>query len=148
MSSKPKTLEERFYPKVAMSGGPDACWPWTGMIGTHGYGLFTATGQPRKRLRAHRVALALAGISVPPTKYVLHSCDNTRCCNPGHLRIGDAKSNAQDRVVRGRCGVSKLDTEKALAVRTAYAAGEKQVDIARRFGISQAHVSRTVTRRP
>src|SRR5438874_974236 len=31
-------LKDGFWSKVDKSGGPDACWPWTGCINAWGYG--------------------------------------------------------------------------------------------------------------
>lgn len=33
---------------------------------------------------------------------VMHSCDNRKCINPGHLSIGTQKDNMQDRSKKGR----------------------------------------------
>ena len=37
-----------------------------------------------------------------PEMYVLHSCDNRRCCNPLHLRQGTPWDNSRDMLLRGR----------------------------------------------
>lgn len=75
------------------------CWKWTGTIGTaSGYGmpdsaLQVAFGEPT----AHRIACALAHPRLDGCDTVLHSCDNTLCCNPRHLRWGTQSENRRDR---------------------------------------------------
>lgn len=61
------------------------------------YGNFRGTG-------AHRVSFMLAHWEAP-TKWVLHLCDITLCVNPRHLFLGDAKSNAIDRTLKGRTAI-------------------------------------------
>lgn len=96
---RPRGLAERFASKVDASGGPDACWPWT--AATNGvYGRIKGHG--RELIGAHRAALMLAGVHVPPGAPVLHECDNPRCCNPAHLRVGTAAENVADAIARGR----------------------------------------------
>lgn len=83
-----------------------ACWPWTGRVDDDGYGVFSLSH--RKAVRAHRMALALAR-GAWPTLYVLHSCDNRRCCNPVHLREGTQAENIADMDARGRRGIMPIE---------------------------------------
>jgi hypothetical protein len=78
-----------FWDWVDQSGGPDACWEWQGHRTPQGYGR-------------HRRAYSLAVGPIPVGKMVLHSCDNPSCCNPTHLRVGDAGDNIRDAMARGR----------------------------------------------
>lgn len=93
------TPEERFWAKVDKSGGPDACWPWTGCRNRQGYGATTLGG---KRTGAHRVALALVTGPIPEGRFACHKCDNPPCCNPAHLYAGTPLDNARDSSRRGR----------------------------------------------
>lgn len=90
---------ERFRAQVDYSGGPDACWPWTGHRDAAGYGKFQVGN--RSRL-THRCAIALALGEVPRGKIVMHTCDNPSCCNPAHLRVGTQGDNMMDKVRKGR----------------------------------------------
>ena len=84
------TLPERFARCVA-TGEPEECWPWTGGSDRGGYGvvhLYAAPGSGASvKGRAHRVAVALAGVEVGPDDHVHHRCGNPRCVNPAHLAV-------------------------------------------------------------
>lgn len=93
----------RFWAKVDTSGGPDACWPWTGSRqGRGGYGIVEWRGRPT---RAHRLAYTLAVGTIPDGLYICHRCDVPACCNPIHLYAGTQFDNMRDCVERGRNAV-------------------------------------------
>lgn len=98
-----KSLAQRFWEKVDRTGGIEACWPWLGYVNPNGYGYFRVG--PRV-VRAHRVALALAGIPLAEGEEALHECDNRVCCNPfcpeKHLKPGSHGDNIRDSWKRTR----------------------------------------------
>lgn len=57
-----------------------------------------------------------SGQDVPDGMHILHSCDNPRCCNPEHLRIGTHQDNMNDKVSRGRSGLGAPRKGKRLNV--------------------------------
>src|SRR6266542_5251028 len=91
----------RFWARVDRSGGPNACWPWTGgrIIKGSGYGQFILHG---KHTTAHRAAFELTYGAVLPGMQVCHTCDNPPCCNPKHLWVGTPADNMTDRIRKGR----------------------------------------------
>ena len=92
--------KERFWKKVNKT---DSCWLWTGNKNCFGYGIVTLVIGGRKSLRAHRVSWVIAnGRELSQSDFVCHSCDVPACVNPDHLWIGDAKSNNQDCIQKGR----------------------------------------------
>jgi len=105
-SFDPSTTREdraavRFWKRVDSSGGPDACWPWTGPYFPSGYG---SAGKGYPDQYAHRTAFILSrGRRPAPEKpCVLHSCDNPPCCNPKHLWEGTQADNSHDRDAKSR----------------------------------------------
>ncbi len=86
------------------------CHLWTGgfVAGTHhgkpakriGYGRIC---HPEgKDLLVHRVSYELYVGAIPPGMYVLHRCDDTRCCRKEHLFLGTHDENMADMVAKKR----------------------------------------------
>lgn len=79
-------------------------------------------------------------------KFVLHTCDNTRCINPKHLKIGTHKDNMDDMNAKGRRGKvgggkPKLLTDVEIEdIRQLSRDGVSQRAIARHYKISQKTV--------
>ena len=101
---------------------PDNCWWWIGGKDIKGYGIFWLKG---KTQFAHRVSLLLHNrIKQFNSKlHVLHSCRNTGCVNPDHLREGTREENSADKIrdgtsLRGeRCHFSKLNWSSVSEIR-------------------------------
>ena len=110
-----------------------------------GYGVFRLDGH---YWLAPRLAYVLTHGDIMPGLCVLHSCDNRRCCNPQHLRLGTLAENNQDRAHKGRTarqygekhGNAKLTNADVIAIRSLYARG---TFTQRRLG-ALFHVSQTV----
>jgi DNA-binding MarR family transcriptional regulator len=100
---------------------------------------------------------------IPDGLWVLHKCDNGRCCNPAHLFLGTASDNVQDMLAKGRGGqqgdrhhlrrdpskikrgakspVAILTDEQVSDIRIRYAAGGiGQKALAEAFGVSEPTV--------
>jgi hypothetical protein len=92
-------LARRFWSKVDMSGGLDACWPWQGELSKVGYGRFWVG---KGNVLAHRAAKEITAGPIPAGLVVMHHCDNPVCCNPVHLSVGTARENVLDAVRKGR----------------------------------------------
>jgi len=89
---------KRFWSKVDKRG-PDDCWEWKGCFSGGGYGIISID---KKNYGAHRYSLELNTQTRPANMFALHSCDNTKCVNPNHLRWGTHYDNLQDKIIRGR----------------------------------------------
>ncbi len=144
-----QSFEERFWSKVDHSGGPEACWPWTGYRNRLNYGVVSLPGG--KLELTHRTAYRLNHGPIPNGKKVLHRCDNRPCCNVAHHFIGTQADNIADMMAKGRHrppdvrgvrhGSAKLDDERIREIRALQGSGESQDRIAARYGVSQSLVS-------
>ena len=104
-----QSLQERFFSKVDVSGGPDACHEWRAAKNPKGYGRFAFGG---RNALAHRVAWILArgpilAQSRDEQSLVLHKCDNPGCVNVNHLFLGSNQDNLDDMRGKGRYVNSK-----------------------------------------
>lgn len=137
------STECRLVANTDRSGGPDACWPWTGSRFRLGYGSMMLDGKVQS---AHRVAYKVANgcMDLSPKIEVRHTCDNRPCCNPAHLVEGTHAENMLDMVLRGRMqtfekaakgsanGQAKITEETALAI---FLDGRKATIVAASFGV-------------
>ncbi|HET7386181.1 MAG TPA: HNH endonuclease [Nocardioidaceae bacterium] len=91
------------------------------------------------------------GRSIPDHMIVMHSCDTPLCIEPTHLSIGTQADNMHDRDRKGRHGrVSvprKLDEATVAVIKARIDAGESQLSLAKRYGITQPMVSHISTGR-
>lgn len=132
-------LQERFEAKVIKG---EQCWIWNAHKNNKGYGVINVDG---KVVLAHRVAYQTKYGPIPEGMKILHECDNPRCVNPNHLRLGTQLENMQDMYRKGRASLgedrtqSKLTFAMASYVRRRYAEGDiSQRELAKEVGISQA----------
>lgn len=155
-----------FWAKVSKHG-PGGCWIWLGSK-PNGYGQLRWAGRNAK---AHRIAWMLLRGPIPGGLFVLHNCpggDNPSCVNPGHMFLGTQAQNMADAANKGRMrswattasveerkklgqrgernGRAKMTLATVRDLRAAYANGERQIDLAARFGIAQTTVSKIVRR--
>lgn len=142
-------LDERFWSKVNRDTA-SGCWLWTANKNNKGYGMFSVSSYVGKQL-AHRLAFADAHGAIPKGALVLHSCDNPRCVNPHHLRLGTFKDNVADmdqrgrRVPNGLRGVSSpgamLSDAQVIQIRKDYVAGRPLADIATANGLRRSSLT-------
>lgn len=136
------TLAQRLDHYTDKSGGPHACWPWTGGRNEAGYGKLCWKGEMQ---RVHRLAWTEKNGPIPLGLDVLHECDNPPCRNESHLFLGTNDANVADMIAKGRQpkgeghGCAKLADDQVRAIR---AAAGTQRDIAARFGVSHGQVWR------
>ena len=132
---KPGFTKQDFYDKLKPNGD---CLEWNAGCFRHGYGQ---TWLVDKMVRTHRLALELEGVDTTG-HHVLHSCDNRKCCNPKHLRLGTNQDNVTDRNSKGRQargarqGNAKLTEKQVLEIRAI--TGITQRAIADHYGVSEA----------
>jgi hypothetical protein len=133
---------DRFWRKVEKT---DSCWLWTAAVrrADEGYGAFWLNG---RHVPAHRVAFELTNGQIGDDQVVAHRCDNPRCVNPDHLFATTQRGNMEDKVQKGRQAAgernskAKLTSSQVAEIRHAYAAGERSIRLAERFGIDRTNV--------
>lgn len=69
------------------------CWEWQKTISHNGYGIVY---YKKKAWYAHRLSFILFNGYIPPKNLVQHNCDNRKCINPKHLKLGTHKTNRID----------------------------------------------------
>ena len=94
---KQTSFEDRFWSKVKKA---DGCWEWQASLYSNGYGYFRI--KAHQAGIAHRIAYLLVKGEIPQGKLVLHSCDNRKCVNPEHLRVGTAHDNNLEAYMKNR----------------------------------------------
>ncbi|AWN55034.1 HNH endonuclease [Methylobacterium sp. 17Sr1-1] len=137
---RPSNTPASFWLKVAIAG-PDDCWPWRG----HTRGDYGRYSEKSKHIDAHRYAWIWSN-NYNPTRqqFVMHRCNNKKCCNPSHLELGDAQINTADAYKDGlaKSGEehhrARLTAGQVLAIR---GDRRRQVDVAADHGIGQPLVS-------
>ena len=103
--ARPKSglsLLERLLSKIIVDSVTD-CWVWQGGKNNINYGMIRDGNKMRT---VHRVSYEEHSLTkIPPGMSIMHSCDNTLCANPAHLRVGTHQQNMRDMVLKGRAKV-------------------------------------------
>lgn len=130
----------------------------TQAIGAYGYPVVTLSRDGRSRpYRVHRlVGKAFFG-QLPPGMDTRHGPNGRRANTVTDICYGTRAENEQDKIRDGtyRHGVhrgemnktSKLTTAAVIEIRRRYAVGQRQVDLAQAFGVTQAAISSIVRRK-
>lgn len=91
----PKSLPfvDRLWMRVDRSGGPDACWPWTGPFRVSGYGYIKKDGRNHV---SHRMVWELTNGPIPDGLVIDHMCHVKACHNPKHLQVVTRQQNTEN----------------------------------------------------
>lgn len=128
----------------------DECvlWPY----GKHntGYGQVTIDGF---KTCTHHWACEYAHGPRPLRADAAHGCGNRACVNPRHLRWATRAENEADKVMHGRHNRGenhhrhKVTALQVIAIRCAADRGERQVDLARTYGVTASSIRDIVRRK-
>lgn len=142
-------LRKRFWDKVELSMG-DGCWEWQAAT-RRGYGILSIG---TTSINAHRLSYIIDE-GTEPGDFVLHTCDNPPCVNPGHLYEGDPRDNARDWYDRQNAAElfqedsnpnSKLTIEEVKQIKSEL--GETPgSELAERYGVHPSTISHIATGR-
>lgn len=133
-----KELESMKNKLISLLNIGDGCWEYTGGLNCYGYGQFWWKGN----IRAHRASWLVFNGEIPDGLFVLHRCDNRKCCKPDHLFLGDHQDNATDRVQKNRGlvgeqhGEAKLTNKQVYEIRNRYVFRFNSRSLANEFGVS------------
>lgn len=130
-----------FWRSVAITDNESECWEWLGYA-EDGYGLFYLDS---KMVGAHELALTFTtGERRAPGLDTCHSCNNSLCCNPHHLRFDTRASNVADMLAAGRQRRGRFSDDTIRTIRLRYASGARQTDLAADYSITNGLVSQIV----
>ncbi len=150
MSRWPANKPEDVWKSIDV-GAPEECWPHTKAKTKSGYGYMRVK---QITYLMHRVVYWLTfpgeiDLRGPKDKsqkaFILHKCDNPKCCNPNHLFLGSHTDNMRDMVSKGRNSnpggerhpSSKLTNEEVIKIREMAASGIKMAAIGRIFNVTR-----------
>ena len=115
------------------SDDKENCVEWPRGLDPDGYPDIRSNG---KNIRGHRLAIQLyLGRYLIDEEQVLHSCDNPKCINIHHLRVGTTQENSQDRVYRNRAARRLLiQDDEALSILWDHRHGVKPKELVKKYG--------------
>ena len=142
---RPSKLWPEFVALAALETDDCVLWPHGGSAA--GYGQVQKFGV---KVYTHREAL-LSRQPAPAGMETAHSCRNRNCMNYRHLRWATPAENQLDRVRDGtdnrgeRHGLARHTNAEVLAIKAELAAGQRNIDIAQRFGVDRHWVAKIKT---
>ena len=136
------TLAERLQARTETNA--NGCWVWQGWT-CAGYGRLRQQPAGRSGF-CHRLMYEEMNGRVPSGMFVMHACDNRRCINPEHLRIGTHAENMIDRSRKGR-STAMLTAGQVLEIRQKNKSGVGQTKLADEYGVSTGTISAICTRK-
>lgn len=127
------------------------CKEWVGRTDKDGYGIVSRPVHRKYGTnKAHRVAWIEVHGPIPAGLFVCHRCDNPPCTEVEHLFLGTPAENSADRNAKGRHshreshGRARLSSVDVQVIRSTYASGATQKEIAAYYGVAYQTIGRIV----
>jgi HNH endonuclease len=147
----PPPIEERLRNYVEKPGPPQVSTPcriWQGTVNKDGYGVLSWDNDGERYSRVHRITWVIHFGPIPNGLWVLHHCDCPGCINPDHLYLGDAQSNMDAKMERGRNvnvtgedhGCSKFSWKDVSLIRYFLNQGWSCTRLAERYGVTRSAI--------
>lgn len=146
----------RFWHKIRKSPERDGCWLWQGATNHHGYGVFHVKKGVTSTAHKFSYKLAHPRTEIADGLQVQHKCDNRRCVNPDHLKLGTPRQNTRDMLRRGRQvkssgkahGNSRLSWSIVRNIRATYQGRYGEMSsLCKQFGVSKATIKDIISER-
>lgn len=132
------------FKQIDMSVGPDKCWEWQGKYNEKARNIYWSIGN-RKVIPYRMVYELVHGVTLTTEQQILHSCDNRKCCNPRHMRVGTHQENMNDMKQRERHGLPHNTVRAIRRLGARVDDGGRRAmtdaDIGELYGISRRHVN-------
>lgn len=150
---KASSLEEAFRHHLPGDVSGPECVEWPRGIGSTGYGKLCFQ---YRDYNAHRVSYMIHRGDIPDSMMVLHDpeiCNNRRCVNPDHLRLGTPAENQHDRRVAGtdirgeRVAGAKLEADDVIEIRKLRKSGVTEMELAERYGVHRTSINLIINRK-
>lgn len=146
-----KRIDDFFKKVLVVESG---CWEWQGSTSSpprYPYGNFSLNG---KSCYSHRWMMIFVMGYIPAGMDVLHRCDNPKCVNLFHLRIGTHEQNMREMSDKGRAGIRigpdhpnyKITPELINKVESLISAGCSIEQIKEKTGLSKASAWRIASK--
>jgi HNH endonuclease len=133
--------KDRIYEKVDLNTQhPKGCWIWKGGKRRSGKNPYGCLSVKDKTTSAHRYSYEVFKGTIPLYKVVMHTCDETLCVNPDHLRLDTQLKNMEDMRKKARqARPSGLNFQQCEEIRK-LAKDFGMRELARRFGVSHTTI--------
>ncbi len=104
---------------------------------------YPTVGINNKTISLHRFSYVCHKGEIPKGMIVMHTCDNTLCCNPNHLNIGTLSDNTQDMINKDRAcrngGFRKLSRQDVIDI---YLSELSSYDLCKIYPVTSVQVRR------
>lgn len=120
-------------PLVKIGRDPADCWQWLGKETPQGYGIKSVAG---KDVTAARWLWSMLFGELPAALRVIHTCGNSSCVNPAHMRAGSQADACRSGIGATLTPADVREIRQAAKDRGLHTAR----GLAQRFGVTDRHI--------